>query len=377
MFGIYLHIPFCAKKCTYCDFHFSTTYHDYRLQMVDAMAKEIEIRAASWQQGKVSSIYFGGGTPSLLNESELKRLFDAISNHFQLETDAEITLECNPDDCTESNLVFWKKLGINRLSIGVQSFEDRHLQWMNRTHSGIEGKHAIQIAIDAGFQILTADLIYGLPGMTLEELKKQVDLLSTLGVNHISAYCLTVERKTALDALVKSGQIKPSSVDEQSEQFLFLIDYLGQLGYEQYEISNFAKEGAYAVHNSNYWKGIPYLGIGPSAHGFDGKQRYWNISNNHKYMHSLEQNKLDEEVELLSQYDQFNESILIGLRTKWGVSLSKLYDLIQPTNAWKDQILLFINNGLMIEEEGYLKLTPSGKLQADGIAADLFILESQ
>lgn len=340
------------------------------------MVQEIALRAASWQEDEIRTIYFGGGTPSLLTETELRQLLEAVYRLAPVSEGAEITLECNPDDCSEEKLRFWKAIGINRLSIGVQSFRTGHLRWMNRTHNAEEATDAIQRAYACGFRVLTCDLIYGLPGMDLPELQEQLDTLIQLDIDHISAYCLTVEQKTVLASKVKTGELKPAEQEEQAQQFLFLVDYLEQQGYEQYEISNFARRKAYSRHNSAYWQGVPYLGIGASAHGFSGNQRYWNVANNQRYMQQIEKGELPEEREELSVYDRFNELLLVGLRTIWGTSLTQLTAIIpDPGISWLEKVEQYIAAGLLTKENNQLVLTKKGRLQADGIASDLFILE--
>lgn len=341
------------------------------------MIREIELRAPNWQNEEIATIYFGGGTPSLLTPNEIEILLEAVYKLGTLIPNAEITLECNPDDCTLDNLKAWKKLGINRLSMGVQSFNPQQLAWMNRTHNAEEALTSIQRAYQTGFEVLTCDIIYGLPGMNIAELKQQVKTLVDLGVNHLSAYCLTVEPKTALAKLVSKRDIQVATTDEQAEQFLFLIDYLERYGFEQYEISNFARNNAYSKHNTAYWQGRKYLGIGPSAHGFNGTERYWNISNNTRYMKSLESDELQEEKEVLSINDRFNEAILIGLRTQWGVSKSLLNQIAMPLTA--DWMLIwnaFEQEGLGFQTADAFILTKQGRLQADYIASELFILSN-
>lgn len=375
MIGVYLHIPFCAKKCSYCDFHFSTNFESYRGAMISAMENEINLRAASCYGETLSTIYFGGGTPSLLTSHELEKLLLAVNKLGKIEADAEITLECNPDDCSLENLSAWKKLGINRLSLGIQSFNKEQLSWMNRTHNAQDSLLAIERAYACGFQVLTCDVIYGLPGMTLSELEFQLRTLIDFGINHLSAYCLTVEPRTALAKLVKDRAIEVSNNDEQAEQFLFLVDYLENQGFEQYEISNFAKNKAYSKHNTAYWQGKKYLGIGPSAHGFNGVERYWNIANNPQYINALKRSVLPEEREVLSKYDRFNEAILVGLRTQWGVSKALLAETgVELNTAWLEIWESFVKAGLCEENDLVFKLSKLGRLQADHIASELFIL---
>ncbi len=373
--GIYLHIPFCKKQCSYCDFHFSTTYESYQERMVEALKKELGMRAPDWQTERIETIYFGGGTPSLLSSEQIKDLISMCRELYSVSADPEITLECNPDDCSTEHLQEWKAAGVNRLSIGIQSLNNEQLTWMNRTHNAPEGTAAIHKAIEVGFDNLTVDLMYGLPDLSINEWKNQLSAIASLPVQHISAYCLTVEERTPLAAWVKTGKIQPSGNSDQSEQFLTLVEELNQHGFEQYEISNFARKQAYSKHNTNYWMGVHYIGIGPSAHGFSGNTRYWNIANNSQYMKQIELDTLPETKEELSLRDQFNELIMIGLRTKWGVEKVKLYALCAVPNEWEMQKDRFIAEGLMMETNTQLILTVEGRLRADAIASDLFLTE--
>jgi oxygen-independent coproporphyrinogen-3 oxidase len=371
MAGIYIHIPFCAQKCSYCDFHFSTTFSSYRSDLINALNKELILRKNSEE---VETIYFGGGTPSLLTKEELKGLLVTIKQNFTCAFEIEITLECNPDDCSLTNLSDWKELGINRLSIGIQSFDDEQLKWMNRKHSSLQARSALENAQKVGFTNITVDLIYGLPNLTFAEWEKQLLEITRLPIQHISAYCLTIEEKTVLAKWVKEKKIVPSDNDEQSDQFELLVSTLAKNGFEQYEISNFCREENYSKHNSSYWLGKNFLGIGPSAHGFDGKSRYWNISSNQAYIRELEKNCLPETKEILSVKEQFNELILLGLRTKWGVDKHQLVALIQPNEEWDSFKNAFIQLGELLESETHFHLTEKGKLRADLIASELFIL---
>ncbi len=373
MAGFYIHIPFCAQQCTYCDFHFSTTFDTYRSQMIAAICTEIQLRKTENEQQSIATIYFGGGTPSILTSQELEQLIGTIAQHYHLSAAVEITLECNPDDCSLEHLTAWKRIGISRLSIGIQSFQSEQLAWMNRTHSGEEAKTAVQLARQVGFNEISVDLIYGLPDLSAEDWRKQLQQVIALGVDHISAYCLTVEQKTTLAAWVKSGKIRPLSDDLQSEQFELLVTELAANGFEQYEISNFANKQRYSKHNTAYWQGISYVGVGPSAHGFDGKTRYWNKANNAQYMQSLGNNELLETRETLSLTDQFNELIMLGLRTKWGVNKSQLVELQPLTDQWLRQKNQYLAQDMLIETETHLLLTHAGRLLADAIAADLFV----
>lgn len=372
MAGIYIHIPFCKQKCTYCDFHFSTSFEKYRLEMVDAICKELMQRKLFLNEECIESIYFGGGTPSILNLKELDLIFNTINDYFEITENAEITLEANPDDITLESLHDWKKNGINRLSIGIQSFKQDDLSWMNRAHTIQESMTCIQLASSAGFKNLTVDLIYGLPNLTNDEWISHIQKVVDFGVTHISAYCLTVEENTALDKLVADKKIIPASEDQQSEQFILLVNELQKLGFEQYEISNFCKPDHEAVHNSNYWTGKKYLGVGPSAHSYDGTQRTWNIRNNPKYMKLVQEGDGYFESEILSQENRFNELLLTGLRTKFGVEISQLENCMALTSIFWNQVQELINNGSMVQTNSHLILTIQGRLQADRIASDLF-----
>lgn len=376
MAGIYIHIPFCKQKCTYCDFHFSTSFEAYRTDMIKAIAREIEIRSDMLLDQKIQSIYFGGGTPSLLKEEEFQLIFQAIRSKFKCAEKLEVTLESNPDDINESNLKIWKKQGFNRLSIGIQSFKESDLKWMNRAHSVSDSLNCIQLAQKCGFENITADLIYGLPELGNDEWKLHIQKLVGFGVNHISAYCLTVEEKTLLHNLVQNGKIVPASENQQAEQFLILSDYLTKNGFVHYEISNFCKPGYEAVHNSNYWKGAHYLGVGPSAHSFDGGSRSWNIRNNQKYIQLIQREEGWFEVEKLSKIDLFNELLLTGLRTNYGVDLDRLSEIQLPDDSFWTEVEQLVSLNLAHIENKVLLLTKQGRLQADRIASDLFLLNN-
>lgn len=373
MAGIYLHIPFCKQKCSYCDFHFSTTYAGYRDRMILALRKEIELRKDYLDGKTIETIYFGGGTPSLLTKTELQAIIDEVYTHFKVESEIEFTLEANPDDINKESLTEWKELGINRLSIGVQSFFQEDLNWMNRAHTAEESTMAVTLAKEYGFS-LTVDLIYGLPNRTLEDWRSNIEQLVEIGPEHISAYCLTVERRTALYKMLETEQLPKVEDEMQALQFELLVELLAQKGYEQYEISNFAKDQHYSKHNSNYWLGVPYVGIGPSAHSFDGASRQWNVANNAKYMKEVLGEGEYYEKEMLSPQDQFNELILTGLRTKWGVSLERLYEKHLATEAFKKQLKEFQDYQLIDLKDGIISLTEKGKLQADHIASMLFLV---
>jgi oxygen-independent coproporphyrinogen-3 oxidase len=292
--------------------------------MISCLQKELVARKAELKNQVIETIYFGGGTPSLLKTTDIEKLLQTIHATFHCTENLECTLEANPDDITLHQVEAWKSAGINRLSVGIQSFDSEDLLWMNRAHSADEGLNCIRIAQQGGIENISLDLIYGLPNMDNERWLKQIQQAIDLDVTHISAYCLTVEEKTALHQLVKKKQIQPASNEQQSEQFELLISALKNAGFEHYEISNFAKPGFISKHNSNYWKGIHYLGIGPSAHSFDGNSRTWNIANNQQYMRLINADEIAFEKEILSSKDQFNELLLTGLRTCWGVDMTAL-----------------------------------------------------
>ncbi len=342
--------------------------------MVEALCTELKIRSESWKDEEFQTIYFGGGTPSVLTSGQLQKLIGQVKSGYRVSNQVEITLECNPDDCSTENLTTWKKLGVNRLSIGIQSFNDEQLKWMNRSHSAADGLNAVRNAKQTGFDELSLDLMYGLPNMTAEEWKSQLLQVIALNPEHISAYCLTVEQRTALSKWVKEGKLTVSSNEQQSEQFELLVSTLKEAGYEQYEISNFARNEHYSKHNTAYWQGVKYLGIGPSAHGYNGKERYWNQANNKAYMTALKQGNLPETIEILSSFDRFNETLMIGLRTKWGVSKLQLFEDISPDKEWFKIVKDYEDQQLLIETPESIVLTEAGRLLADGIAAELFII---
>jgi oxygen-independent coproporphyrinogen-3 oxidase len=373
MAGIYLHIPFCKQQCTYCDFHFSTTFAEYRTEMIDAIRKEITERVDYLEGRAIETIYFGGGTPSLLFASELSVLIDEVKSNYPISAHPEITLEANPDDITSENLKNWRQVGINRLSIGLQSFKAEDLKWMNRAHSTQEGLDCIELAKSEGFHNLTVDLMYGLPELSMEDWQRHIQTVISMDVPHISAYCLTIEEKTALHHMVKKGAINPASEDIQSDQFLLLLNMLEQNGYAQYEISNFSKPGAESRHNSNYWKGEWYLGVGPSAHSFNGVSRSWNIRNNRKYLIGIEANETVSETEILTVANQFNERILTGLRTTYGVNIQDLQKIGALPPHFVEQVSDFEQSGWLEVKGHTLFLTKEGRLRADHIASELFV----
>jgi oxygen-independent coproporphyrinogen III oxidase len=376
MYGIYIHIPFCKKACHYCDFHFSTSLK-YADEMVEAICKEIKMKKGRIS-GQVGSIYLGGGTPSILSETALQKIFDTINHTFAVDAGAEITIETNPDDLTAQKLKELKQLPVNRLSVGIQSFYDEDLIWMNRAHLAREAEDCIRRSQDAGFENLTLDLIYGYPLLTDQKWLNNIQKAIELEVPHISAYALTVEPRTALAHAIKSKKQTPVNDNQSAAQFVILMEKLVDAGFEHYEISNFAKPGHYAVHNTNYWKGVDYIGIGPSAHGFNGQNRYMNPANNALYMETLGHNKLPEIVEELNLNDRFNEYIMTSLRTMWGTDLQKINtdfgkDFLEET---KHNLKNFEDKDWLVIDDDHICLSQNGKLFADHIASELFIVEN-
>lgn len=376
MAGIYLHIPFCKKACTYCDFHFSTSLK-MKADFVEALIQEIELRKSVFSHQVISSIYFGGGTPSLLTEEELSRIFEKLHQSFKIDDDAEITLEANPDDLTEEKIQILRASPINRLSIGVQSFRDDDLRFMQRAHGADEAYKCIKLVQQAGFHNISVDLIYGTPGMTDEAWIQNLQTCFELHVPHISSYALTVEEKTPLHQQIKTKKLAPLSEEQSARQFELLMREMSHHGYEQYEISNFCISKSYSKHNSSYWKKENYLGLGPSAHSFLGNVRLWNVSNNMKYIKSLSKKELPLEAENLSQVDRYNEYIMTSLRTKWGCSIQQLSaDHPEELVAYfKQEIHCHVEEGSVIENRGIYTLSDSGKLLADRISSDLFSID--
>jgi oxygen-independent coproporphyrinogen-3 oxidase len=373
MAGIYIHIPFCKKKCNYCDFYFSTNY-SYLPKLVNALCTELEEKKNYCDQEIVNTVYFGGGTPSVLPKNELKKILDSLTHNYNINENAEVTFECNPDDITSEKLKDLKELGINRLSIGIQSFDNEQLVFMNRAHNANEALNCVKLAQTEGFDNITVDLIYGLPDTKEVYWSKQVKKALDLNVNHISAYCLTIEEKTVFGNLAKKGKLVPLADEKSLAQFKMLQSELKTAGFEHYEISNFAKNNCISKHNSAYWLGEKYIGIGPSAHSFNGVSRQWNVANNIKYIIALKEKTTYSEVEELSQADKFNEYILTRLRTKWGVVINDLFEIDGSEKIRIEKTInRFIMNGDLIINEGVLLLTDQGKFIADHISAELFI----
>jgi len=372
MAGIYLHIPFCKQACHYCDFHFSTSL-TYKSELIQALLQEIELQKAFLDKETIETIYFGGGTPSLLSGEEINLIIDKITNLHTVSSDAEITLEANPDDLGIEKLKALRQTPVNRFSIGIQSFFDDDLTWMNRVHRSAEAETAVKRAQDIGFENITVDLIYGYPLLTDKKWKTNLDKVFELQVPHVSAYSMTVEPRTALASFIKKKTQPPMSEGQSAEQFAQLMDAMQAHGFEHYEISNFARHGHYSRHNTNYWKGVKYLGIGPSAHSYDGEKRQWNVANNAKYMQSIDKKTIPAEIEILTESNRLNEYIMTSLRTQWGLDLDRLNTIAKGA---ADQLVKetdqFFDKEWIIQKDQIIYLTQTGKLYADHIASELF-----
>jgi oxygen-independent coproporphyrinogen III oxidase len=375
MAGIYIHIPFCKQACNYCDFHFSTSLKN-KDAFLDALKREIILQKDYLNTKKISTVYFGGGTPSMLSQKELLNIFDTLHTYFEIDSDAEITLEANPDDLTKIKIRELKETDINRFSIGIQSFYDEDLMMMNRVHNSSEALSAVKYAQDSGFENISIDLIYGIPQLTEHKWRNNLQIAFTLNVKHISAYCLTVEPKTALAHAISAGKMKDVDEQQSTDHFGIMLEGMKNNNFIQYEISNFCKEGNYSKHNSNYWLKENYLGLGPSAHSYNGMSRQWNVSNNAIYIAELEKNKLKFEREELTPVQRYNEYILTSLRTMWGSDLQMIGQNFG--NEFSEYCLKeagrYIASGDLLIEKNKLFLTDKGKLIADRIASDLFLI---
>ncbi len=375
MAGIYIHIPFCHQKCHYCDFY-KTVNTQLTEPYLSALRKEVALRSVFISESEVRTIYFGGGTPSLLSPAQISSLLDLFSHRFSIVSDAEITLEANPDDLSPSYLQAISKTGINRLSIGIQSFHDSHLLQLNRRHNAVQAVEAIQQAFSAGITNLSADLIYGLPGLTLADWSDTLQQIFRLPVDHLSAYHLTYHKGTPFFRWRRSGILKELPEDQSIDQFNLLMDAAEKAGFEPYEISNFARNGCYSKHNSAYWSGEPYLGLGPSAHSFDGNSRSWNIAEIKRYIDAVKKGTPWWEEEKLSEVDRFNEYMITRLRTRRGISLMEIehqfgYERLE--NVVK-QTSRYIQAGKLALVDGRYRLTREGIFISDAIMTDFMIV---
>ena len=371
MAGIYIHIPFCKTRCVYCDFYKETDESQIKV-FTEALCTEVALRKSEVTE-PVKTVYFGGGTPSRLDKQAFGEIFETLFSHFPIEEDAEITLEANPDDLSEEYAHLLRELPFNRISMGIQSFDDGELKFLSRRHSARQAIRAVELCRQAGFENISVDLMYGLPGQTPEMWEKNLRQACELDVRHISAYHLIYEKRTRLHALLRKGSVRPVTDEASTEMFSMLIDTLAQNGFEHYEISNFAKGKKYSIHNTAYWKNEKYLGLGPSAHSYDGENRSWNVASLKKYITATRSGKLLRETEKLTFAQKYNEFILTGLRTMWGVDLNllkekfgqELFDYCLQ-NARK-----FIREGLLVSKDNSLVLTREGIFISDGIMSEL------
>ena len=378
--GIYIHIPFCRQACHYCNFHFSVS-QKRRPEFVQALKKEISLQKdflKTGNKGKVllDTLYFGGGTPSLLQISELNEILSELFKFYELSPDTEVTLEANPDDLSAEKLAVLRDTPVNRLSIGIQSFYEADLKYMNRSHNAEQAEKVLHDAKKAGFKNITADLIYGTPGMSDKQWIENIMKLITRDIPHISAYSLTVEKKTALEVFIRKGKAAPVDEEQSARQFEILCEITTKYGYEHYEISNFGKPGFFSRHNLSYWSGVPYLGLGPSAHSYSDGLRRWNVANTCAYIDKLQNGQLPPfEQEHLDKDQQYNEYVMTALRTMWGVEKKLVKNRFGEDyfNRMKQSAGKHLNSGMLEETQSHLKITQKGRFFADGIASDLFI----
>ncbi|MDC0462883.1 radical SAM family heme chaperone HemW [Flavobacteriaceae bacterium] len=374
MSGIYIHIPFCKKACHYCNFHFSTNQNS-KSSFIKALSKELRLRSFEYESNKIQTIYFGGGTPTVLQISELTSILDVVYEFYNVSETPEITLEANPDDLDLEKIVTLSKTKINRLSIGIQSFHETDLVAMNRAHSAYQAKKCLDLATRY-FDNITIDLMFGMPTMSMDLWRENLQIAFGFGIKHLSCYAMTVEPQTALEHFIKKGSHPPMDDELAANHFKVIIEETSKQGFIHYETCSFGKPDYFSKHNTSYWLGKTYLGVGPSAHSFNGKKRSWNISNNSKYIKSIEASILPSESEILSIENKFNEYIMTGLRTMWGVSLQIIETEYGP--KIKDQLLenatKLLKSDFLVIEDQHLKVTTTGKFLSDGIASELFLV---
>ena len=368
--GIYVHIPYCRQACHYCNFHFSTQLKS-KDALITALLEEIVQRKKYLPQEFINSIYFGGGTPSLFSSQEIETIFQRIKENYEVSFIAEWTMEVNPDDVTDKLLEHYVKMGVNRLSIGIQSFHDRELKFMNRAHDSIQAKECVKLAKKHGLNKISVDLIYGVPDSTKESWKENLDQFIELNVDHLSAYNLTLEEKTAYHHLVKQGKAEAPDQDLCADQFMELMAFAKKHNFEHYEISNFARNGMLAIHNTNYWKEKCFIGFGPGAHSFNGKNRQWNVSDNQKYIKALSEGLEYFESEPLDTISSYNEYVMTSLRTQWGVQKKRIKEFAFE-NHFQSIASLYVDQKKLVETESAFMLTDDGKMIADRIIEDLF-----
>ena len=374
MSGIYIHIPFCKKACHYCNFHFSTNQNS-KSAFIEAVCRELILRKSEYASDEIQSIYFGGGTPTVLDVTELNTILKTVYKNYKVSETAEITLEANPDDLDLEKIKQLSNTKINRLSIGIQSFHESELSAMNRAHDAEDAKKCLELAT-AYFDNITIDLMFGMPTMSIQLWRQNLQIAFEFGIKHLSCYSLTVEPKTALEHFIKKGSHPPMDDELAAQHFEVLLEETSAHGLTHYETCSFGHPDYFSKHNTSYWLGKTYMGVGPSAHSFDGSKRSWNVSNNSKYIKALEVDKLPFESEVLSVENRFNEYVMTGLRTIWGISLEKIeadYGV-----KIKDHLLQnskkFISSNTLVIEDNHLKITTSGKFLSDGIASDLFLV---
>lgn len=376
MAGIYIHIPFCKKICHYCDFH-KELLSEKADDLLKAMEREIALQENYLEGEVIETIYFGGGTPSVLSTEKIGSLYETVKKHNPVEKEVEITLEANPDDLDSSYLTGLRSIGINRISIGVQSFHDDELKILNRRHTAQQALESIRKSNRAGFQNISIDLMYGIPGTDSRKLERSIDLTRKEPVCHISAYHLTIEPGTEFANLLKKGKLQLMEEDESVDQFRALIEKLESYGFIHYEISNFCRDGYFSKHNTNYWKQKRYLGIGPSAHSFNGSSRQWNVSNNHTYIESITRKKIPYTKEVLDQKSRYNDYILTSLRTMWGADLKYIEEAF--SKEARDYCVSlsnrFIDYGMLDRKDDSLILTQQGKFISDNIISELLMVE--
>ena len=375
MSALYIHIPFCKQKCHYCNFY-STASSKNRDQLINSIILELQIRKKYLNNNTLETIYFGGGTPSILTNSELERIFTAITKNYVVSHKCEITFEANPDDINSDKLDQFISLGINRLSIGIQSFDDSILKSLNRVHSATEAIKSVDLAKSKGIDNISIDLIYGIPGLSMQKWKDSLDIFNKMDIPHLSSYFLTVEEKTALDVLIRKGKYPKLKEEEGLAHFDYLLEFCDNNNIEQYEISNFCKKGSISKHNTNYWKNNEYLGIGPSAHSYNLISRQWNKSSINNYIADINNKSFSADLEILTEKNKFNEFVMLGLRTMWGIDISEIENKFG--SEYQNYLLNYIKNNLKNEfiefNDNILKLTIKGKKYADGIASDLFMI---
>ncbi|MDZ7742904.1 MAG: radical SAM family heme chaperone HemW [Bacteroidota bacterium] len=376
MAGIYIHIPFCKQKCHYCNF-FSVASLKHREAFLEVLLKEIELQKDYLEGQEIRTVYFGGGTPSLLSSGEIQKIFDRLNRFFRIHPEAEITLEANPDDLDKNKLQEIKHLPVNRFSMGVQSFFDEDLHYLNRVHDAGQAERSIKLAQDTGFSNITIDLIYGIPSLTNEKWITNLEKFFSLNLPHLSAYSLTVEDKTALRTLINKKKLPDVKEEESIEHFKILLNQMEAHSYVHYEISNFAREGYYSKHNSLYWMGGHYLGLGPSAHSYNGESRQWNHASMHKYLSLADYQETHFEKEILTTAQKFNEYVMTSLRTSWGCDLEHIENVFgrQAAGQCLQDAAAFLADNSLYKENNKLYLTEKGKLLADGIASGLFTEE--